>query len=58
MNTEPIGSISEIAMELTCPFCKAAPGEKCVSKNGGMDYPRYKAGIDERNRRKAERFDG
>ena len=47
-------SISEIAMQMACPFCGAAPGVKCVSRRGGMDFPRYKLGIDERKRRKAE----
>ena len=46
-------SISEIAMQMECPFCGAKPGEKCLSRNGGMDYPRYKLGIDERKCRKA-----
>ena len=38
-------SISEIAMQMACPFCGAAPGVKCVSRHGGMDFPRYKLGI-------------
>ena len=61
MSTEPIGSISEIAMELTCGFCGSEPGVQCVrdgSGSGGMCGRRYFAGRDERNRRKAERDNG
>ena len=32
-------------MTLACIFCGAKPGERCRSKNGGMCWPRYLAGI-------------
>ena len=40
----------ELAMAQACPWCKAAPGEKCIMRTGkgGMHYNRYKLGIAER----------